>query len=464
MSFKKSIIARGIVLIISILFLAIVIGSEAKDETPGDNTPVQVSNNKTEEGPVFTSKFTEERKHEISDPLFEELTKNPPADGIYNPDYDFSRSDSIYKNDKNYQKEYYSALDYAYSGAACIKSSEEKRHYTGIINKNGFVIYAPTETLAIITINYDINKYYVIKDYQGESVISKNTYLDFVTGKKLEEDITDFNVTLMEDYLDKFDHGTIDRRPGWIQTREYTEFDNAEYKNMIKKVSKDASTTRSKELQKNQMTETVPQKRTKEILIIALILVILVVVVKSFYDCFTMLRGVANAKAESSGTKQDQIIAQINEDYTGLEKALKQRMDTIENTYPGYDEYRYHLSEINHNPYQLMTLLTVLYKEYTSSELQNMLQTLFDSQYNLATQRIVEKRSKEEIRTGERAIHHEDGTTSKETYPYTVTKHFDYCILVTTLTNETIDTAIRNLGLREDQMDQYERALARHAE
>jgi len=187
-----------------------------------------------EEGPIFTKSLTEEEIDEICNPAFEELTNNPPVDGIFNPDYDFSKSDNIYKNDKNYQKEYYLALDYAYGAAAGNKSIEENKNYTAIICKKGFTIYAAEETLSIITLNDNLEKYFIIKDYQGEDMILKDSYLDFCTGDKLEENITNFNVTSMNDYLDKYDNGAYDRNPGSLLSRDYTDFAISQYKNIGK--------------------------------------------------------------------------------------------------------------------------------------------------------------------------------------------------------------------------------------
>ena len=194
-----------------------------------------ISNNSVkEEGPVFTKSLTEEEIEEINNPAFEELTNNPPVDGIYNPDYDFSKSDSIYKNDKNYQREYYHALNYAYGAAAGNKSIEENRNYTAIICKKGFTIFAAEETLSIITLNDNLGEYYIIKDYKGEDMILKDSYLDFCTGDKLEENITNFNVTSMNDYLDKYYNGAYDRKPGCLLHRDYTIFAIAQYKNIGK--------------------------------------------------------------------------------------------------------------------------------------------------------------------------------------------------------------------------------------
>ena len=69
-------------------------------------------------------------------------------------------------------------------------------------------------------------------------------------------------------------------------------------------------------------------------------------------------------------------------------------------SHPGYDEYRYNLAEINHNPYVLTSYLTVKYEDYTRAEVQSELQALFDKQYELELEEEVEIRTRTETRTG----------------------------------------------------------------
>ena len=108
------------------------------------------------------------------------------------------------------------------------------------------------------------------------------------------------------------------------------------------------------------------------------------------------------------------------------------------------------LSEISHNPYELAALLTVLYEDYTESEVQSMLQTIKDYQYTLTLTRVVETRTRTEERTGTRTIHHADGTTTTETYTYDVEVEYEYYILKTKLTNNGIQAAVDALGLTDE--------------
>ena len=59
------------------------------------------------------------------------------------------------------------------------------------------------------------------------------------------------------------------------------------------------------------------------------------------------------------------------------------KIDNIERTHSGYDEYRYDLDEINHNPYELAAYLTVKFEDYTREEVQGTLEWLFEQQYEL---------------------------------------------------------------------------------
>ena len=111
--------------------------------------------------------------------------------------------------------------------------------------------------------------------------------------------------------------------------------------------------------------------------------------------------------------------------------------------------------------YQLAAILTILHEDYTRSEVQNTLQTLFEAQYELTVTEIVETRTRTEERTGTRTVWDpETQTYVEEGYTYEVEVEYEYYILQTTLTNATMDTVIRNMGLTADQMSRYELLLA----
>lgn len=112
-----------------------------------------------------------------------------------------------------------------------------------------------------------------------------------------------------------------------------------------------------------------------------------------------MVQGGTGSLLGTSFTATDEDITGTNEDYKALEATLKNEIDNIESTHPGYDEYRYQLDEINHNPYELTAYLTVLFEDYTRAEVQETLQELFDRQYTLTLEEKVEVRTRTETRT-----------------------------------------------------------------
>lgn len=114
--------------------------------------------------------------------------------------------------------------------------------------------------------------------------------------------------------------------------------------------------------------------------------------------------------------------------YADLEAKLQDELDNYETYYPGYDEYRFDLDEIGHDPYVLISILSALHEGvFTIGEVQSELQTLFDRQYTLTQTVTVEVRYRTETDTWT----DEDGNTHTDTYevPY------DYYICNVTLEN-----------------------------
>lgn len=192
------------------------------------------------------------------------------------------------------------------------------------------------------------------------------------------------------------------------------------------------------------------------ILLIALVILIVVLLIAGSSSGGNLLMNLlGGSTVASSYTAEDSDIIAVNQNYKDLETDLQRRIDNIESEYPGYDEYRYSLSEIGHDPYDLAALLTVLYEDYTPDEVQGKLQEIFNQQYKLTTKRIVETRTRTVTKTGHHTVTNEDGTTSREEYTYTVEEEYEYYILKVTLTNTSLDTVIQDLHLTDDQMERY---------
>ena len=157
----------------------------------------------------------------------------------------------------------------------------------------------------------------------------------------------------------------------------------------------------------------------------------------------------------TSYTAEDEDIRAVEGDYKTLEDGIQDEIDNVESNYPGYDEYQYELAEIGHDPFELAALLTVLYEDYTESEVQEMLKTILSLQYELTYETIVEIRTRTETRG--RWVKKVDGTgvVYYEYETYEVEVEYEYYILKVTLTNGGIDAAVEALGLTEDQLLRY---------
>ena len=114
--------------------------------------------------------------------------------------------------------------------------------------------------------------------------------------------------------------------------------------------------------------------------------------------------------------------------------SCKAEIDNIERTHPGYDEYRYDLDTIGHNPHELASYLTALLQSYTPESAQAETERIFGLQYTLTLTEEVEIRYREEERTD--TWTDEDGNEHEETY--TVQVPYEYHILNVELTNKPI--------------------------
>lgn len=192
---------------------------------------------------------------------------------------------------------------------------------------------------------------------------------------------------------------------------------------------------------------------------ILLLLIIVVMLAGMLSSCGAAAGGVQNVTIATSFTADDDVIRVVEADYVDLESDLQDTIDHIERDHPGYDEYNYTLAEISHNPFELAALLTVLYEDYTESEVQAMLQTIFDYQYTLTIEEVVESRTRTETRTGYRwvstGVVNGVPTGYYESYEYEVEVEYEYYILNTTLTNNGVAAAIPHLNLTADQLQRY---------
>ena len=183
---------------------------------------------------------------------------------------------------------------------------------------------------------------------------------------------------------------------------------------------------------------------------------LVLVIAGSVSSCSVLINGGGNVVLGTSYTAEDEDLKSVETDYTKLEDKLRKQIDRIETDHPGYDEYRYNLAEIGHNPYELASLLTVEFENYTRSQVQARLQSIFEAQYELKLEEKVEIRTRKETRVGYR---YNPITGTGHTYTYQVTVQYEYKILNVTLLNRGVDYVARNSGLTDDQLQRYEVTL-----
>ena len=167
----------------------------------------------------------------------------------------------------------------------------------------------------------------------------------------------------------------------------------------------------------------------KGVVLLIVTLLLFIMTAAGVSSCSSLFSGLMNGVLGTSYTSEDSDLAAVENNYAAMENELQQRIDNIERDYPGYDEYRYDLDNIGHNPHALASYLTALLQSYTPQSAQAELERIFDMQYTLTLTEEVEIRYRTETSTDP-----ETGETTTEQVPY------EYYILHVSLTNRDITT------------------------
>jgi len=203
-------------------------------------------------------------------------------------------------------------------------------------------------------------------------------------------------------------------------------------------------------------------------------LLLLIMLLSSVSSCVAMFSGGFNAIIGTSYTAEDEDILGADRDYTALEARLAARIADIESEYAGYDEYRYSLDPIGHDPFELASYLTAKYDAYTRAEVQAELAGLITQQYRLTLAPVTETRYRTETRTEKRmetvtetrtgTFIGEDGEEHEYEYEVEVEIEtevrvevevpYDYYILNVALLNRSLDSAAL-AALTPDQYEMY---------
>ena len=185
--------------------------------------------------------------------------------------------------------------------------------------------------------------------------------------------------------------------------------------------------------------------------IAAAILLMLAFLLNGLSSCSVIMDGVGSGIAASTYPSQDADMLGAEAQYCEMEAELQRYLDTYESTH-NYDEYHFDLDTIEHDPYVLISMITALHQgEWTLDEVQGTLQMLFDRQYILTEDVVVETRYRTETDTWTDA----DGNTHTDTYqvPY------DYYICTVTLENFNL-SHVPVYIMSEEQLGMYATYMA----
>ena len=177
-------------------------------------------------------------------------------------------------------------------------------------------------------------------------------------------------------------------------------------------------------------------------IVLALFLVVCLLM-NTISSCSMLGQGIGSVVTGSTYPSDDPELVAVEADYAAKEADLQAEIDNIENSHPGYDEYRYDLDMIGHDPHELAAYLSAVLQGYTRQSAQAELERVFDAQYQLTLTEEVEVRYRTETQT------------DSEGNSYTVEVPYNYYILNVTLTSKPISSVASEL-LTPDQLEMYQ--------
>ena len=193
------------------------------------------------------------------------------------------------------------------------------------------------------------------------------------------------------------------------------------------------TTTVAKKLQE------IAAKHASLLVTVAAFGVLLIMIMTSISSCGAMFsEGMSTTLAGSYMSVPAEIDA-ADLAFSELEMELQKEVDSIETDYPDYDEYRYNLDAIGHDPFALISYLSAVHTEFTAADVQGEIESLFDEMYELTLNPATETRTRTVTKTGTRTVTNADGTTSTETYTYEEEEEYTVTILEVTLTAKDLN-------------------------
>ena len=177
--------------------------------------------------------------------------------------------------------------------------------------------------------------------------------------------------------------------------------------------------------------------------IVLAIFLLVCLLLNTMSSCSMMAQSIGSAISGTTYPSDDPELVAVEGDYAAKEAALQAEIDNIESSHPGYDEYRYDLDMIGHDPHELAAYLSAVLQGYTRASAQAELERIFAAQYQLTLTEEVEVRYRTETRT------------DSEGNEYDVEVPYNYYILNVTLTSKPISSVASEL-LTPDQLEMYQ--------
>lgn len=191
-------------------------------------------------------------------------------------------------------------------------------------------------------------------------------------------------------------------------------------------------------------------------LIVGAIFLIICLLLNTMSSCSMMAQSIGSVVSGTTYPSDDPEMLAVEAGYAAKEAELQSEIDHIESSHPGYDEYRYDLDMIGHDPHELAAYLSAVLQGYTRQSAQAELERVFSMQYQLTLTEEVEIRYRTETRTGTTTdTDPVTGDTTTETYEYEVEVPYEYYILNVTLVSKPISSVAADL-LTPEQMEMYQ--------
>ena len=219
-----------------------------------------------------------------------------------------------------------------------------------------------------------------------------------------------------------------------------------------KKTGKAAKTVK----EKAQEAGAFVMRHKKGFLIAGAIFLLVCMLLNTMSSCSMMAQSIGSVVSGTTYPSDDPEMVAVEADYAAKEAELQAEIDNIESSHPGYDEYRYDLDMIGHDPHELAAYLSAVLQGYTQESAQAELERVFSAQYQLTLTEEVEIRYRTETRTGTTtSTDPETGEVTTEEYEYEVEVPYEYYILNVKLTSKPISSVASEL-LTPEQLEMYQ--------